>query len=347
MRYERVPIKFLRKKCPQHYFPVNDNVESTGKFDYYLQRTALLSQLGLLVLGTVGYFYTILPVFQHQLLQEQAANLEIEKHAAQKQLASLLKQQSTVKEDIQLLREKLEKEQTNNDLLTKTMSDLKVQKIDAENYAKNAEEKLRHDILKLEDSTRWKSFFSDFLQAYNSLDSVCCRSNGHRTEFETTEFVNTDGLRADQSGAFILEEEKYWPNPHEILLKAIIVENKKRQNYPKTYYDEMRAFVNKNESALECKKPNFNKIHAEFIAKLVASDAIISAKLDSHHNDLAIEQNPKLREKLLSIHRESIREKKLFQLKYLYLDKLGELRGICDDKVSNFFKGIINNKVMN
>lgn len=73
--------------------------------DIWLQRIAHLTQVGLLCLGVFGYFYTVLPVFQNQQLQEQAARLELEKATAQRRLDELLAEQLEVQTEIVALRD--------------------------------------------------------------------------------------------------------------------------------------------------------------------------------------------------------------------------------------------------
>ena len=49
-----------------------------SKTDVYLSRAANASQLGLLALAVFGYFYTVLPVYQKSLLDEEIAKKSIE-----------------------------------------------------------------------------------------------------------------------------------------------------------------------------------------------------------------------------------------------------------------------------
>lgn len=66
---------------------------STSKIDIYLSRVGNLTQVGVLALAIFGYFYTVVPVFQNQKLQEDNAKLEIEKSKANKTLEDLQAQQ--------------------------------------------------------------------------------------------------------------------------------------------------------------------------------------------------------------------------------------------------------------
>ncbi len=50
------------------------------KFEYYLQIITNLSQIILVALAIFGYFYTVLPIYQNQLLVEENAQLIVEKN---------------------------------------------------------------------------------------------------------------------------------------------------------------------------------------------------------------------------------------------------------------------------
>ena len=46
--------------------------------DTYLVRLSHLSQIGLLIVAAIGYFYTVVPLYQKALLDEEIARKEIE-----------------------------------------------------------------------------------------------------------------------------------------------------------------------------------------------------------------------------------------------------------------------------
>lgn len=57
-------------------------VEKKPKIDLYLSRLSHLSQVGLLVIAVIGYFYTVVPLYQKSLLDEQIAQKELELKAS-------------------------------------------------------------------------------------------------------------------------------------------------------------------------------------------------------------------------------------------------------------------------
>lgn len=84
------------------------------RVDTLLSRAANFSQVGVLALAIFGYFYTVKPVFQNQVLQEQAAKLELEKKQSEKALASMAAERKDIEHQIEAARASLEKERAGN-----------------------------------------------------------------------------------------------------------------------------------------------------------------------------------------------------------------------------------------
>ncbi|HHA2022737.1 TPA: coiled-coil domain-containing protein [Enterobacter ludwigii] len=62
-----------------------------SKIDTWFARIANLSQLGVLILAVFGYFYTVLPVYQKSLLDEEIAKKTLEIEKKDKQIAAINK----------------------------------------------------------------------------------------------------------------------------------------------------------------------------------------------------------------------------------------------------------------
>lgn len=63
--------------------------------DLYLLRLSYLSQIGLLIVATIGYFYTVVPLYQKSLLDEQIAQKELALRAKEFALSELYKELRT------------------------------------------------------------------------------------------------------------------------------------------------------------------------------------------------------------------------------------------------------------
>ncbi len=56
--------------------------EKKSNIDIYLSRLSHLAQIGLLIVAVIGYFYTVVPLYQKSLLDEQIAQKELELKAS-------------------------------------------------------------------------------------------------------------------------------------------------------------------------------------------------------------------------------------------------------------------------
>ncbi len=76
------------------------SISTSTIVDSWLIRAAHLSQMLLLVLGVFGYFYTVLPVYQKSLLDEEIAQKALEIKAQEKRIADLNAQIQTKVADL-------------------------------------------------------------------------------------------------------------------------------------------------------------------------------------------------------------------------------------------------------
>lgn len=74
------------------HLPKRHETNITPKVDLYLSRLSHLSQIGLLIVATFGYFYTVVPLYEKSLLDEQIAQKELELKASKKALEENYKQ---------------------------------------------------------------------------------------------------------------------------------------------------------------------------------------------------------------------------------------------------------------
>lgn len=59
------------------------SLEKKAMLDIWFARLSNLSQVGLLILAVFGYFYTVVPVYEKSLLDEEIAKKELQLHALQ------------------------------------------------------------------------------------------------------------------------------------------------------------------------------------------------------------------------------------------------------------------------
>lgn len=294
--------------------------------DKFLQRLANFSQPALLALGVFGYFYTVVPVFQNQQLQEQTAKLELEKSAAERQLTSLVAQQGKVKEEIERLQKEWNKERSRNSKLADDVTIALERETAAQRQSAEVEAKLQ-DQLRVLETARWELAILDFSSAY-----FFPRINSAIRAY------NSDGDK--QAGGFILAAGKEWPRPFEELLSAVDAAEKKgggRNDIPPSYYSELRGLIKSNEQALQCNKADFAGMHAKYTQDIEALGSVIDTELESYVDKLrgeyaAKNQRVEITEEFRASSKRSIRIGKVYSVDSAYREKLSALRGECDKK---------------
>lgn len=327
MHLLRLSHKKLRKaRSPQR--TVVPSVKEPNGLDKLLQRLANFSQPALLVLGVFVYFYTVVPVFQHQQLQEQTAKLEIEKSAAERQLTSLIAQQDKVKDSIQRLQYEWEKERKRSSRLTDEVAIAKERESVARRQNDEVEIKLQ-DQLKVLDVARWELVLLDFSLAYynQKFDAMAKRWN-----------LNEEPN--NKIGSFILSASKEWPKPYEELLSAVDAAAKKdedRKDIPEIYYSELKEFITSKESALQCNKPDLDAIYAGYITEVAAIEPELDARLENYIKKVLSEHAEKKQRVQItsdnrSMWRRDIRMELLRGIDNEYQERLSSLKKECNDK---------------
>ncbi len=337
MRPVRVPPRSLRRPKSSPIATTTDS-HQTKKLDRFLQLLAHISQPGLLVLGLFGYFYTVVPVFQNQQLQEQTAKLELEKAAEERQLASLTSQQARVREDIQLLRENWEKEKYRSARLATDVSVANNREAEARRQTAETETLLQHQLQVL-DKARWELVlldftFANFVPRYNSIARA----------------FNSDSNK--DFGAFIATAGNDWPQPYQTLLSAVEAAEKKGTNrgeIPHSYYAELREFIKSYESSLHCDKPNFEALRDEYNAEIRALDPVINDELEHQIDGIQKEyaakgERVRITDDFRSQTRRSIRFGKVFAVEKAFRDRLDALKKVCDDKADRVVEKIRKEK---
>lgn len=299
-----------------------------GALDRVIQRVAHLAQPALLSLGVFGYFYTVLPVFQNQQLQEQAARLELEKTQAQRQLNSLVAQQNTVANEIRQLRENWQRERGRSTLLADAAASAKQKEFEARRRGADAELALESQLKTL-DAARWELVLLDFTLAHfrTSYNSMIGRANSRS---------------GDAPGAFILAAETNWPQPYGALLTAVESASQKRtgrEKIPESYYLELRKFVEARQASIQCSKPDLDAMHAGFLTQFAALDSRIDAetarKVEEVKNEYETKgQRVKITAEYRDATRRSIRFGKVYELEKTYSDRIDALTKECDKRAT-------------
>lgn len=308
-----------------------NNLDQPVKNESFLQKISHISQIGLLMLGVFGYFYTVVPVFQNQQLQEQTAKLELEKSAlehdktiSQQTLTKLKTQQYEVKQNIQILQEKWRNEKNQNIQLLNNITESKKRELEAKLASINTENKLSNEEKNL-DKIRWNLILTTLTDSYAfSILRDMDYSFNSKDNYE--------------NGVFILEEEKTWPKPSIKLLSLIEEIHHNTKQIPDSYFIELENYVKSRESLLQCEEPNYKILQAKYLNEIFALEPSVDTELITEMEKIKQEykgtnQTPVFTDEYKIKQRKIFKLGKLFKLKEKYSKELFESRKKCRNKI--------------
>lgn len=212
-----------REQTPEIHIPRESKLKNTTSI------SANISQVLLLALGVFGYFYTVLPVFQLQSLQEKAAKLEIDNSTAQIQLNNLKSGREQINIEIEKLNSEVDSAKNTililNDKITKTNEHEQKLKTKIEETTKQ----LNHEMHSL-DQAHWDLVINDIEQNVGFLYSKHFVDRLNRMENTHEMIENT--IRS-------------WPNKYKLILEAVNLSSKQaRQPAPRKYYEKIIHHIN-------------------------------------------------------------------------------------------------------
>jgi hypothetical protein len=202
--------------------PIAHITVQTG--DSWSARLSYWSQIGTLAVVVFGYFYTVRPVFQNQLLQEQAAQLQLDSERAkqdlkatqEKQLAAASALESTNSQLLSIKVALADETRTQRQLCASLAAALRNElsaKTEAQKDA-NELDKSRSALRRAQEHLLFTGMVMSTLTG-TSDDEVLM--NQHYLAAYSKRF------EGDTDGAFIAGESKDWPNPYERLKQVLEV----------------------------------------------------------------------------------------------------------------------------
>ncbi|EHA15526.1 hypothetical protein [Halomonas sp. HAL1] len=282
-------LNFYLKK--RNYKGSSSNAEKFNYNDFF----STTAQVGTLLVVVFGYFYTVRPVFQHQLLEEKNAQVELDKvrlEADLKRIETDLADRRFELNEVALRNEKLEEniasyESEINGLLA-TRNELEEEAREA--YLSLQEERERSDVLLKEveiaelrereasdrieaiqqqvqteldalELARWELVLTD-IQQIGIVELVGSLSTfGSISDFTVTEYLS--------------DVSENWPNLYLSILNTIDEMEDRNANgdrYPPEYLNELRSLATVNIENLRCERPDFNEIESRYYRDLVGSE---------------------------------------------------------------------------
>lgn len=238
--------------------------------DIWLSRLSNLAQVGTLTLAIVGYTYTVKPIFQNQLLQEQASRLELDKKQSEKELKQLQAQQIAVQAQIRLAHTELHNAQAEKQALQNQASQLLAQTRMAETAKLAATRQLGATTQQLHATAQQLSLTLekkalDAVAERYLLDSVIHSFSDKRIGWGT------------EPGTPVK-----WFDPYEAVVKATSDTRTRSdlQSVPREFWNWLDAQVTKGRSELTCTAPDFSTIAQAYAKEMRDAEARVPAELE-------------------------------------------------------------------
>lgn len=336
MRASKPPrMRFIKQRRARE---TGSQTQAPSKWERFAQMAANLTQPCLLLLGTFGYFYTVLPAFQLAQLQEQTAKLEIEKSASEKRLVLLAEEQAAVQMQTKALQIKFDKERLRGQQLAADIASAQHTAIVASQKALDAETKTLEQQ-RILDLARWELVLNDWANAYY-IGTIGRSRASFNSDFQGDDYQ------------FILRASKHWPDPMKELLDALDISSNRRERaraIPVAFFGELRERTLASIESLKCAPPDFQEMTQALRADIRKSEeeAPIEAAQELERTRQEFEKLGKravVFDGYLERAERAIRASKALKIKSEAREKLAGLRRECDEKAHAFLKTMAQEK---
>ncbi len=316
---------------------VNVLKDKPSAMDVSLQRLAHISQFVLLVVAVLGYYYTVRPVFQYQLLQERSAELETERSSTINEIKSLKTERDHVEEQLTTLGKELEDVVSRNEQLKLETQHILIREQAAKRELASATSDF-NAAKGLLDAVRWDLVWNQL----NSLDLYV-------TYNSIVEYGNTTARASNgESWNFFTAASEHWPSPYSMMLETVSLARdrlKKHSRVPDTYLDQVLEVIEQHRESLICERPDFNALQSDYRQQLEANEALIDREVQAKIRQMRDEysakgQRLKITDEYLKSIQSTIRFGKTFELQENFRNKVGKSRTQCLARTGQVWQAI-------
>lgn len=267
-------------------------------FEKYSAIIANFSQVVMLVVVVLGYFYTVLPVFQKEKLSEDLARLEVEKSRWEQEIESYARNIQRTQAELSLLEtDKYELENS----ITRIRSEKEQAERELEKLASREQisrEKLNTTADALADAEN-QLYEQQRLRLLGktpiSMELVFLMNNTGNT-FSIFERDSASTVADGLASAFIQPIEFVYKKLDELQEQANSVSSEIYRNVQLRLIDEFKSGIQRNASVLQCPEPDFQSWEAEFGGALALGDEMVEGCIDFHFKVRAKEEGWSQRE---------------------------------------------------
>jgi hypothetical protein len=292
---------------------------------------ANLAQVGTLALAAGAYFFTVIPVFQNQKLQEDNAKLELEKKEIVESTKTIQAKNDELEKKHQAQIKELEIQKLEIEKNKATILSIEKQLDNSKTLAQKASNELKSQLKTL-DSARWK-IIHDTLSTAANLNY-------------TIKVINFNEKNRGQKG--FMEGVFEWPGIEKTLDESILTLQKDNNNIPSEYIDKTIAFKNKNISKFECKPPNLKEIRIKYNAEILNASSL--AKIETEKELERQKEDAEKKGKKLIITKHDIEALQNhykstieFDITSKHNTQISDAAFACFDNIENFLKSFRQN----
>lgn len=265
------PIR-RQRKIPNSQRPIVAAPQKSN-VDVLLSRASSAAQVFAVLLAGFGYFYTVVPVFQNQKLQEDNAQLQLSNNKLQEdtkkeesKLKSLSHEFENQKKNLIALQATLQQERQNLTDASLKLKGAEQRESQAKLAVKQANEKLKQELSSL-DLARWKIVMMNFTQyAYFS------------TIHDAYDFTQTIYEDDEGSPNFILNTKSVWPDYLTHVRSGLKLARSGSKEIPTYYFDKIEKHINEHVNVFSCPQPDFEALADQYTREYTTVDS-------AAHND--------------------------------------------------------------
>jgi hypothetical protein len=268
-----------------------------------------------------GYFYTVRPAFQLQVLQEQTAELQLANESAKQQLARTKVAQNIAEAKLAETNQKLIQIHHERDELAESLS---------------RENALATETIKrLGKQTEAQS--ESLVSAQRQLLDVAFSL---RLGVAALRRAGWPSSSTDDDGKFILSAREHWPDPFatfsETLLQLESI-NSREHTYPPDLLIKLRELLDSKRLDLTCDTVDLEKLRQDYLSDLKTSDAEVE-KEETEYEDKLIREGAERHQKVLitdtfkATNRNVIRIGKVYSIHVKYSGEIDALKKACESK---------------
>ena len=297
--------------------------------DTWVARASGMATVGTLALAGFGYFYTVLPVFQNQKLQEDNAKLQLDNEAAEKRNKAQLQRQDELAKKTLQMQVELENQKTALNLASKNAANAIVREESAVRQAAEASSQMKEQYADL-DKARVKL-------AITHLETVLVFKDINANE----KFSSAVYLEGDDA-TFIKAAKDAWPSPFPIISSAWN-EASQDKTVPFAYFQRLRVAIDEHADQLTCTKPDLDSLANQYDVerKAVLDGLEKKSKDELERQRVEAERNGKkllIEPDIIPRFEQQFKITDMYSLRKKYRETMIDAATPCTKKLSEFMK---------